>query len=146
MKHVLLSAPGFDLREARHAVPGETVLSVSGIVPSKKNSWKRGDNGTYIPPQVKADIDALIFELKSARNKAGVKGSFDKHIWVRMFFFIDSSKKKGQYDLDNMVTTMLDAMQSAGIITNDKYVDSICSKIYRDSDRYLSVIFISQNE
>lgn len=93
-------------------------FSLDGTVPSKKNAWRRGNGNVYLPAQIQADIDALIIQAKSWRHKLDVRLIAGKAVSVNMIF-VHSSKNK---DLDNMFTTLLDVLQKAGILENDKLV------------------------
>lgn len=97
-------------------------LTIPGVVPSKKNAWKRGLGGrVYLPAQIQADIDALILETVAARNRHNPKALANiagKRVRVDMRFYVIKENK----DLDNVFTTMLDVLQKAGILENDKLV------------------------
>lgn len=100
-------------------------LTLQGRVPSKKNAWRRKEGQrAYLPPQIKADIEALEWEALSARNKL-VPSDREEILGARRLrataiFYV----KKEVVDLDNAWTTLLDVLQKAGIITNDKLVRS----------------------
>lgn len=94
-------------------------LTLKGVVPSKKNAWRRGAHGNvYLPPQVQADIDALVLLAKSQRHKLDLESIADSRLEVVAHFTVPTEQK----DLDNVWTTLLDVLQAAEIIKNDKLV------------------------
>lgn len=97
-------------------------LMLYGTCPSKKNAWRRPASGgkSYLPEQVQADIDALIIQAKAKRHRLDLKSIAGMKLWVGVVFYI----KKPKPDTDNEFTTLLDVLQSAGIIENDRLVKS----------------------
>ncbi len=94
-------------------------LTLYGVVPSKKNSWKRGRAGNvYIPEQVAADINALVIQAKTQRHRLPLASIAGSKLMVHAQFKAPAEIK----DLDNMFTTILDVLQKAGVIKNDKLV------------------------
>lgn len=94
------------------------IFTLKGPVPSKKNAWRRGSGNVYLPEQVQADIDALIWQAKAAKLRMDVTPLKGHRIRVSAHFTVTREKK----DLDNVFTTLLDVLQKAGIIENDKLV------------------------
>lgn len=69
--------------------------------------------------QARADIDALVMLAKSARHKLPlhlIQGA------SRLRVYADFYVEKEMRDLDNRYTTILDVLQTAGIIENDRLV------------------------
>lgn len=98
-------------------------LTITGPFPSKKNAWRRRAGGkAYLPPQMQADIDALIIQAQSAKQHFNRKLHEEvlaaDRIGVRAEFHVCDSLK----DLDNVYTTVLDVLQKAGVIENDRKV------------------------
>jgi Holliday junction resolvase RusA-like endonuclease len=94
-------------------------LTLHGVVPSKKNAWRRGAQGrVYLPGQVQADIDALVVRACAARHRLDLEPLRGKKLAVTATFYTSKQNK----DLDNMFTTILDVLQKAEIIENDKLV------------------------
>lgn len=94
-------------------------LTLTGLVPSKKNAWRRGNGSkVYLPAQVQADIDALVFQAKALRHRLNIKEITGVRLSVVVVFHVPREHK----DLDNCFTTLLDVLQKAGIIENDKLV------------------------
>lgn len=90
------------------------VFTITGEVPSKKNSWKRGAGGqVYLPEEVLEWTDNAGRELMYQKCP-----HFDGKISITATFFTNKPAK----DLDNMFTTLLDGLQANGIIGNDKNV------------------------
>lgn len=93
-------------------------FSLTGEMPSKKNAWKRAKDGrVFIPADMKKEIDGFLWQIKSQRD-AGEKPIIGDVVILTDFFM----KNPAQRDGDNMHTTVLDMLQSAGIIENDKQV------------------------
>jgi len=97
-------------------------LTLDGVVPSKKNGYRRRGNGAgmYIPEQMRADIDALVIQAQAARHKLDLESIEGRKVHVHLQFTVPDERK----DLDNMHTTVLDVLQTAGIIKNDRLVRS----------------------
>lgn len=95
------------------------VLRLEGPIPSKKNNYKRGRDGhVYIPAAVRGQIDDLIILAKSQRHKLDLASIEGSKLRVSVIFTNATERQ----DLDNMYTTLLDVLQKAGIIKNDKLV------------------------
>lgn len=94
-------------------------FTLNGTVPSKKNAWRRGaSGGVYLPGQIQADIDALVLLAKMERHKLDLSTLAGAYIGVEAKFEV----KRQNRDLDNAFTTLLDVLQKAGIIENDRLV------------------------
>ena len=91
-------------------------LIIQGKVPSKKNAYLIGRGRLYLKQSVKDFIEYAIVQCVSIRNKRKLK-TLEVGISVDMDFFTTSKA-----DLDGMVTTILDVLQSAKIIKSDKDV------------------------
>lgn len=98
-------------------------LTLQGAVPSKKNAWRRptGRGKAYLPPQIQADIDALVIQAQASKHKYDLKPI---HEAKRLRVVAEFHVKKETVDLDNAWTTLLDVLQKAGVILNDKRVRS----------------------
>lgn len=105
-------------------------LTLMGPVPSKKNAWKRGRNGVYLPPQAQADIDALVIQGNSVRHGLKLETIEGKKLHVSAMFVL----MREHEDLDNVFTTLLDVLQKANIIANDKLVRSFSVSEVVDKD------------
>lgn len=94
---------------------------VQGEVPSKKNSWKRGRNSTYLDADTQKLIDDLIIQVKPFKTLVRNLGvGFNDLLALRVDFYVSG---KGTYkDVDNMGTTIQDILEKAKIIKNDKQV------------------------
>lgn len=97
-------------------------LRLEGDVPSKKNARKvrYGQAKAYLPGPVQAEIDALLLLAKSQRHKLDLASIAGSKLHVTAHFI----GPKEHRDLDNVFTTLLDILQTAGIIENDKLVRS----------------------
>lgn len=91
-------------------------LRIEGEVPSKKNSYRRGRGGRlYIEQGVRTALDTLHLQLNAhpGRPKMPLEGPV--RVVVRVFGAM-------RHDADNQATTLLDLLQKAGYIKNDKQV------------------------
>lgn len=95
-------------------------ITFKGAVPSKKNSYRIG-NRRLFKPQELTDFDDLFYYQFHAQHK-GHKPIVAKQITMFIHFRLHTDR-----DLDNMITTVMDAMQFAGVIKNDKYITTIHS-------------------
>jgi Holliday junction resolvase RusA-like endonuclease len=111
-------------------------LTIQGRVPSKKNAWRRKEGQrAYLPAQIAADIEALEWEAISARNKIPFSDLAKIHAAKRLRVIGEFHVKKEVVDLDNAWTTLLDVLQKAGIIINDKTVRSAAYEEILDPDQ-----------
>lgn len=87
-------------------------FSIKGLVPSKKNNIRhKAGGGGYYDEATASEINSLVIQLKVKRPHKPLKGD------IEVFTEIRTTRKQ---DSDNMHTTVLDALQKAGIISNDK--------------------------
>jgi hypothetical protein len=85
-------------------------IVLRGSVPSKKNDWKRGSLGIYLPKEIVAQIDGLILQAKSQWHRKPLE-----QFGLRMHFIV----KDGRSDLDNKCTCAIDLLVKAGVLRND---------------------------
>lgn len=103
-------------------------IKLMGAMPSKKNAWKRAADGrVYIPEEMRKELDDFLWQLKPIFGRYPKDKSYPfpliGPITVTVTFMMDRRDTKAkELDLDNMVTTLLDILQSAQIIKNDKDV------------------------
>lgn len=102
-------------------------LTFKGTVPTKKNKQRIGisPNGRpliYKPKSVKEFEQMVADEILVQRGKF-----IDGPLQVGLYLVYDS---KAEPDLDGSLTTLLDAMQDAGLFNNDRNVRKIleCEK------------------
>jgi hypothetical protein len=89
----------------------EAVLVVRGYVPPKKNQYRSGKGGFYLPQDVKERLDLI---------EAQIRKQWGRRPAVRhpnMCF--ELTLRSTRSDRDNTVQTLLDCMQRAGVIEND---------------------------
>lgn len=96
------------------------MLELKGIVPSKKNARRvrPGQSKAYLSAQITADIDALVIQAQSQRHTLSLDQFVGKRLHAHTVFAGMGNRK----DLDNMHTTVLDVLQKARIIDNDRQV------------------------
>jgi len=92
-------------------VSSRYVLTLHGHCPSKKNLWRRGrGQKAYIDRSSQAEIDSLVLQARSAWRRAPLSHpSIDVYIYTR-------SRRQ---DRDNIVTTILDVLVKAEVLTGD---------------------------
>lgn len=112
-------------------------LILQGRVPSKKNAWKARAGGKhYLPSQIQADIDALVIQAQASKHRLDLKPiQGKKRLRVIAEFFVHDE----HIDLDNAFTTLLDVLQKAGVIENDRYVRAFGVEEHVDPQREESV-------
>lgn len=90
-------------------------LRYTGLIPSKKNAWKSGRGGRrYIDEETKQLIFAMTLAFAAGWRKAGRTEPVSRpQLFIRLYVAHD------RQDSDNMVTTVLDCLQAAGVLVND---------------------------
>lgn len=95
-------------------------FTLEGIMPSKKNKWQHNfrTGQVYLPTDLKKEIDYFIWQIATLK----IKGELSREpvtydLDVTALFCGDNNN-----DLDNMLTTLLDILQKARVIKNDKQV------------------------
>lgn len=89
---------------------------LKGKVPSKKNRYKIANGRIYMDPDVKGFIESAAWAFKEQRSPYSVL-PWKHPVAVHISFLTDRKS-----DLDNMVATIFDALQEAGIIENDRQI------------------------
>lgn len=109
-------------------------FSILGTIPAKKNAWTRRQGvGMYLSTKITAELEAIIWQVK-AQSKGESFGYQPVSVSVR--FFQDKTEievlpcpdpqfRPQRRDMDNMLTSILDALQKAGVISNDRSVVKI---------------------
>ena len=93
-------------------------IKLTGKIPSKKNTWQRGKRrGMYIPVVIRAKLDFLLWQLKKYRPEEPI----DKKVKIEMAIYTKSLRQ----DAGNISETILDLLQKADIITNDRVCDDV---------------------
>ena len=102
--------------------PLEQTITLWGHCPSKKNLWQRGTAGKmFLATEVKDQIDVLTTQAVFAWKH----GSHVEHPELTVKFFVTAQRQ----DQDGMYTTVLDCLQSAGVILNDNIAHNNGTKI-----------------
>lgn len=111
----------------------------TGRIPSKKNRWRRSrSGGVYLPKKEQHDSDIILQEIIQQRNA--------QKLWepiagdLRVTFWIPRSRS----DLDNQITTLLDLLQKARIIVNDKNVTELHSYLTKEKAARIEVVSIAK--
>lgn len=92
--------------------PDATVRLSYLKLPAKKNTWRRGINGRmYLPGEVRRAIEALTWQAKA--QWCGRQPLENPAVQVELHL---SDLRR---DIDGIWTTILDALQAAGVIRQD---------------------------
>ena len=116
-------------------VGNDMLFQIPGSIPTKKNAYVRrnkkyGGKGLMIKKQVAADIQAIIWTLKSQAKgfSFGYRPvAINVRIWkdrteIEVEECPDPQYRPQRRDIDNMTTTILDCLAGANIFCNDKQV------------------------
>lgn len=104
-------------------------IRIDGEPPVKKNGQKiarRGKNGPsfLLPnPNYTAWLQGALYQIKSAWRRAGHTqpiGSEHERVWLCMHFVLVDSAS----DQSNLYEAVQDALQEAGVLTNDYWIAS----------------------
>lgn len=86
-------------------------LELRGNVPSKKNLYRRAQNGRmFLDKEVQAKIDALISQARRQWKRPPME-----HPDMDIEFFVLDRRS----DRDNKLGCILDVLQEAGVLKND---------------------------
>lgn len=112
----------------------------TGRIPSKKNRWRRSaSGGVYLPKKERDDSDVILGEMIRQRNAQKLwepmKGD------LRVCFSIP----KGRCDLDNEIQTLLDLLQKAAIIANDRDVSDLRASRIKGKEAKIEVVELSKS-
>lgn len=107
-------------------LPMEVKLSWKGRPSIKKNSMTVIRVGNRMLPQFsKSYKEALATQLPQIKEQWGEResiGSAENQLWLEAHFFISG---KSEADWDNLVTSLFDLLQKAGVISNDRWIRSL---------------------
>ena len=88
---------------------------ILGEIVPKKNRWKRGKYGqVYLEKDAQDNFDDIVRQLVPRPGLAG-----ECRIWMIIY------TKTNKADLDGQLTTIADALQTAGVIVNDRNIKKI---------------------
>lgn len=103
-------------------------LCLLGDMPSKKNAWARSGSRVYLRGDVSGAIDNLVIQVRVAWNRLH-NSPISAPVTLDATFVVRRDK-----DLDNMVTTLCDVLQTAGVLKDDKQImDITARKIKRET-------------
>lgn len=102
--------------------PLEVRMTLWGHCPSKKNLWSpRASGGMRLIPEVRAQIDILTTQALFQWKSSGPV----EHPELTVTFFVAAARQ----DQDGQYTTILDCLQSAGVLVNDNWARNNGRKI-----------------
>lgn len=104
----------------------EQTLTVRGHIPVKKNRYRVGKNGGLYKPADVVDYEDNVREqviVQRVRNMDEVAEQAGG-LCVEAVFTIGGNER----DTDGMLTSLLDALQDAGVFTNDKCVRRVVAE------------------
>lgn len=86
------------------------------VVPPKSNRYFRSSNNyVFIPKHITESIEDAVFILKSMYSYPPI----EKPVLVEITYTFKDNRKR---DLDNLTKTLLDVLEDAGILDDDKFV------------------------
>ena len=85
------------------------------VVPPKNNRYFRRNNYVFIPQYITESIEDAVYILKSMYSYPPL----DKPVLVEIIYTFKDNRKR---DLDNLTKTLLDVLEDAGILYDDKFV------------------------
>ncbi len=88
------------------------VVTLTGEIPSKKNSYQPAANGGRFKPKKITDFEEMVAKEVMAQAIREVLGQFTIEIEIYT--------KDNRRDIDNQATTIIDSLQDAGVYANDR--------------------------
>lgn len=104
----------------------DTVLIILGDVPAKKNMYRMGRGNFYLPKEI-GDYQK-DFNLQCRQQLGAGYAPVTAKIALYAVFYTKRDK-----DLDNMLNGLMDALQSAKVIENDRDIIRITASKEKDS-------------
>lgn len=98
-------------------------FTIAGAVPSKKNNYRIGKGKLYSPQEVTDYADSFCWQFKQKYKR---HKPISDELVLDVDFYYHHDK-----DLDNMLNTVMDAMQFSGVIKNDKNIVEILARKHR---------------
>jgi len=100
-------------------------LKLTGETPAKKNRWAIGRHGKiYLPADVKNWNTDVLWQIKAqTRNKIKLQS---KKLGLKADIYVQRVK-----DLDNLLSSIMDALQQSGVIANDNRIVEIHAMRYK---------------
>jgi Holliday junction resolvase RusA-like endonuclease len=93
----------------------EISFTLEGDMPSKKNAWKSGRGRVYLPAEMERELGGLLLQLNTVRTREKLREPITAPAELFVCFYTLEEKR----DTDNMLTTLQDLLQKAGIVKND---------------------------
>lgn len=98
-------------------------IRLEGETPSKKNRWAIGKHGRiYTPAAVTAWTDHAVYLIRAQCRKQQMPGK----IGLEAKIYVQRSK-----DLDNLLGSIMDALQKSGVVLNDGHIVEIKANRYK---------------
>lgn len=118
------------------------IYTIKGRVISKKNNWhpiRRGNRTMIITsPRWKVFEKDAVSQLK---EQQGTKKTIKSEVYIDYTFLM---KGKGNSDTSNMITSIDDLLEKAGIIENDRLVTSGSFQRIIGQPEYITEIVIRE--
>src|SRR3990167_10413816 len=89
-------------------------ITIQGRIPSKKNTTRKGKYGNFYNTK-QSEIDSITWQLKKYKFFTGKP--------IKANCLVNTHSKK--QDFLNILQTIFDCIQEAGIITNDRQIQEI---------------------
>lgn len=110
------------------------LFNIVGDIPAKKNNYRSSGGKFYIDKKANKGIYGILVQLASSRNRP--KTPIVHPIRVVVEIYTPNMRR----DLDNMITTLLDCMQKAGIIKNDNQVVALSGMKIRSKESSARIV------
>lgn len=96
----------------------QTII-ITGHIPVKKNKWKYARNGHVYKPQECVDFEDNVRDEVLVQRIRNIDDYVKEGIEIQATFLTGGKER----DLDGLLTTVVDALQDAGVFENDKMVN-----------------------
>ena len=96
---------------------GSPVILILPFPPSVNTYYRRGQHATYLS-KAGRDYKETVADIVAEEQIQTISG----RLYVSIAL---SSKTKREYDIDNRIKAVLDALQDAGVFDDDEQIDEI---------------------
>jgi crossover junction endodeoxyribonuclease RusA len=111
-------------------------IFLSSLPVPKSNRYVRKKNGrVFRPPQVLHWEARALWEIRRQYDGESLK----KPLAVEVYFFLPDRRKR---DIDNMLKTLWDVLEKAGVVENDNLIQETRTVKVYDGDTHGTVVII----
>lgn len=111
-------------------------IELNYVPPPKANRYLTAKNGKrFLPANIREAIDNTILLFQQAYTH---QEPYSDYVEVHILFYL----RKRRIDIDNIMKTIGDCLQNAGIITDDTLIaKKVAEKILADEERVVIRVF-----